>query len=438
MKRLLLATCLLLAVLRAGAATAEEAFAAKQAGDYPRAISLYQELLAADPGNTDLLLQLGTVQGWAKRYDDALATLERALALAPRDTDLRMARGRVLAWSGQHARAETVFQEIAAAEPRNLEAQNMLGRVQLWTRQFTAAEKTFDAILAAAPQDTDALVGRGDVEKLQDRPDLARPFYERAAAADPQSSEIKERLASVKRVGRWRLDAGIGASGFPGDVRDDWLESHASLRYAADKRTGVGLSVLYADRFGLTDEQYGLGVDHRLTDDFTGTAQLSLTPDADFLAQRALDLSATWRARRGDEHWPATLVLVDYRVAAYRPGTAHSLWVGVTQYTPHRVALTVKALASRNLNDNWTGGWQARLDGEPADDWRWYLAYADGKESLSSSVFDFLSELRTRAVFGGIAHDFSPAFGLRLDFAHEWTIGLPDRNAFHAGFTTRF
>ncbi|HYC70720.1 MAG TPA: tetratricopeptide repeat protein [Opitutaceae bacterium] len=438
MKRLLCAASLLLALARAPGATEPEAFAAKQAGDYPRAIALYRELVAADPDNAGLLFQLGTVQGWAGRYDEALATLERGLALAPRDLDLRLARGRVLAWSGQLGRAEAVFREIVRADPANLDARNMLGRVQAWTRQFAAAERTFDAILAQDPANTDALVGRGDVEKLQERPDAARPYYERAAATDPQASEIRRRLAGVRRAGRWRLDAGAGASTFPGDVREDWSGWDAALRYAIDKRTGASVAVEQAERFGLTDWLYSAGVDRRFSDDFSGTALASFTPDADFLARRTLALTGAWRARRGDDRLPPTLLLAEYKAATYDPGTAHSAWLGVTQYTTHRVAVTAKTLVSRNLNDRWTGGWQLRLDGEPADHWRWHLGYADSKESLSSTVFDLIRELRTRAVFAGWFYEFSPAFAIRLDAAHEWADGLPDRNAFHAGFTTRF
>lgn len=426
------------AAARAGGATEDEARAARQAGDYPRAIALYEELLAATPGNVSYLFQLGTVQGWAGRYDQALATLERGLALAPADTDLRMARGRVLAWSGQHARAEAVFREILAAEPGNLEAQNMLGRVQLWTRQFDAAERSFDAILAADPANTDALIARGDIEKLQERPDAARVFYERAAVTAPTSREIQNRLAEVRRLGRWRLDAGLELSSFDGDSREDWTDWRATLRYALDRKTGLSVGVERADRFGVLDTAYAAGADRRFTDNLSGTARFTLTPEADFLPVRALDLGGIWRVRVGDHSLPGTLLLADYRAASYGPGTVHLAWYGVTQYLPFRVAVTLKGLAARNLNARWTGAWQFRLDGEPAEKWRWHLAYADGKESLASTVFDFLAERRTRAVFGGLHYEFSPAFAVRLDLTHEWAAGLPDRNAFHAGLTTRF
>jgi hypothetical protein len=131
-------------------------------------------------------------------------------------------------------------------------------------------------------------------------------------------------------------------------------------------------------------------------------------------------------------------VHADYRVASYDPGTAQSLWVGGTRYIDGRTALTLRGLATRNLNHRWTGGWMLRLDREPSDTLRWHLGFVDSYESLASTVFDFSRRLRSRAVFGGIYREFSPSLGLKLDAVHEWTAGTPDRNSLHAGFVTRF
>lgn len=422
----------------APAATREAALAARAAGDYPRAIELFAVLLAAAPDDAELHLLLGTVQGWAGRYDDALLTLERGLGLAPLDTDLQLARGRVLAWSGRLGEAEQVFRGILARHPTNLEAQNMVGRVLTWRKRYDAAEAVYANILAAAPSDADALIGRGDVARFQERYDEARGFYERALAVDPGSAELARRLAAMRGAGRWRFDGGYEHSFFAGDLRADWSTWHAALRYAADRRTGLALGLEHSRRFGLTDTQITGTVDRRFSDAATGYARLSATPSADFYAKHMLAAGGTWRVRGGEgEHLPL-LMLADYRAATYAPGTAHSLWLGLTQYLSGRTALTARILATRNLNHRWTDGWMLRLDREPADHWRWHLGYVDSNESLSSTVVDFTRELRTRAVFGGIYYEFSPVFGVRLDLTHEWAGGLPDRNAVNASFTTRF
>lgn len=422
----------------ASAATLEEALAARQAADYPRAIALFSALVEAEPDNAERHLQLGTVQGWAGRYDEALVTLERGLALAPHDLDLRLARGRVLAWSGQLGPAEAVFREILTSEPGNLEAQNMVGRVLTWRKKFDAADAVFTNILTVAPSDPDALVGRGDIARFQERYDEARGFYARALVIDPGSAELAQRLASVRRAGRWRLDAGHEHSFFAGESREDSSTWLASLRYAANRKTGFALSLDHSKRFGLTDTQVTATIDRRFSDVSSGYARISLTPSADFYARNMLALGGTVRVRGGKGEQLPLLLLADYRAATYAPGTAHSLWLGVTQYTSNRTALTFKTLATRNLNDRWTGGWQLRLDREPADHWRWYAAYVDSNESLSSTFIDFTRRLRTRAIIGGVYYEFFPILGLRLDLTHEWAAGLPDRNAIHVGITTRY
>jgi hypothetical protein len=133
-----------------------------------------------------------------------------------------------------------------------------------------------------------------------------------------------------------------------------------------------------------------------------------------------------------------TLLHADYRAATYAPGTAHSLWAGFTQYLTGRHALTLRGLASRNLNNRWTGGWMLRFEAEPSDTLRWHLGVSDASESLSSTVFDFTTRIRTRAGFGSVYREFSPSLGLRLDAAHERPDTGPDRTSFHAGFVTRF
>lgn len=420
------------------APTFDEALAAKRTGDHARAIALFEQLAAAEPGNAEVLFHLGTVQGWTGRYDDALATFERARTLAPRDTDIRLGYGRVLAWSGKHAHAEAIFRELLVEQPGNLEALNMLGRVLTWQRQFDAASEVFGKILTVAPSNSDALIGQGDIERFQERFAEARAFYTRGLAIEPDSADLQQRLASVRGAGRWRLDVGFEHSAFSGDARDDWQGWEAALRYTLDRRTGVSLGYERARRFNLTDQQYSLGADRRFTDRFNASARLSATPSADFFARRSFAVSGVWRARNASEQWGTTLLLADYRAADFGIGTAHSLWLGATQHVTARVAVTLKSLLTRNLNDDWTTGWQVRLDGEPDDDWRWSLGYADASESLSSTIFDFTRDLRTRTLFGSVYRNFTSTLGVRLDLTHESTEGLPTRNALHVGVTTRF
>lgn len=431
---------LVLAVAAVGArgATFDEALAAKRAGDHARAIALFEVLVAAEPRNPHYLFHLGTVQGWAGRHADALASFERALALDPANVDLRLGRARVLAWSGRLAEAEFVFRAIIAEHPGNLEAQNMLGRVLAWQRQFDAADAIFADILRTAPDNVDALIGRGDILRAEERGAEARGFYERARRIEPDSDDLRQRLASVARASAWRVDVGYELSTFSGGAREDWTGWDAAARLALDRRTGVALGLERARRFGFVDTQVSLGADRRFNDNLNAYLRLSATPGADFFAKHMQAAGVVWRARRATPAWPQTFLTGDYRAATYGPGTAHSLWLGMTQHLTSRVAVTVRGLATRNLNRRWTHGAQIRLEGEPSDTWRWQVGFADTTESLSPTLFNLTRELRTRAGFAGVARELSARWAVRLDVVQERVESVPTRRSFHVGLTTRY
>ena len=409
------------------------------AGHFDRAEEIFRRIVADQPRNLDALNLLGILQGWNGHYAEAIPTLEHALELAPADTDLRLAHATVLAWSGSLGHAEQLVRTLIAEQPKNLVARNLLGRILLLQGKYEGARAVFAEVLARAPRNTEALLGTGDVfAHLEVYPE-ARKSYELALQTDPKSERILKRIDAVKHAGYWRLDLGWEYSTFSGHSgRSDWMGWDAALRYALDSQTGLSVTSAWARRYGLVDQQYSLGLDRRVTDPLFVYARASFTPRADFFAQRGLAVGGEWRVRPGTKALPPTVLLFDYRISTYEPGTAHSIWLGVTQYTSHGVAVTAKTLLSRNLNGHWTGGWLARLDGDINPQWRWDLGYADTTESLSSTIYDFTRSLRYHSAFGGIYREFSPGFALRLDLAHEWSPGNPARHTLHVGIVTRF
>jgi YaiO family outer membrane protein len=416
----------------------DEALEAKGGGRHAEAETRLLALARDHPSDREVLLHLGIIQGWLGRPIDALATFDSALLRWPGDPELRLGRGRILAWMGRLDEAEEIFRQLDADAPGLLEVRNMLGRVLAWRRRFDAADEVNAGILAQDPRNTDALIGRGDIQRAQGRLAEARALYSAAAEVEPRSADIAARLAGVRLAGAWRLDAGLEFSSFDDPTRPDWRGAYAALRHAASPRTGVGGQVDRAERYGARDTQYFLTIDHRLNDAWSVALRLGATPSADFLARRQLDASTVWQFREGTVRWPATELVADVRLADHGTATAQSVWVGLAQRLPHRLTATCKGLLSRNLNRRSTGGWQLRLAGEPTEDWRWSIGFADSEESFSPSRFELSRELRTRGFFGGVQHDISPLFSIRVDALIERIEGGATRRGVHAGITRRF
>ena len=56
------------------------------AGDNARALALYDEILAANPGDINALLRSGKLLSWDRRYDEALARYDAALTREPHNS----------------------------------------------------------------------------------------------------------------------------------------------------------------------------------------------------------------------------------------------------------------------------------------------------------------------------------------------------------------
>jgi YaiO family outer membrane protein len=97
------------------------AIAARESGDFDRAIELLEAADRASPANPEILRLLGTSYAFARRYEPAIAALNRARALAPRDQDIALALARAYLWSGRIGPAAEIAAAIARDDPGNAE-----------------------------------------------------------------------------------------------------------------------------------------------------------------------------------------------------------------------------------------------------------------------------------------------------------------------------
>ncbi len=434
-----LATSLLLGVPAFAANIADDAMAAKQAGDFPKAITLFEQALKLEPSNLTLLGQLATVQGWAGRYDDSLRTYEHALQLSPDDAILRLGRASVLAWAGKQERALAELDELIAADANNQDAKVLWARIHSWRKDYSTAEKTYASVIAAQPNHGDAHEALGDLHRWQDRKAEARNSYERALSITPQYAGLRSKIDSVRRAGfRSRVDLDFEHSSFAGKDRADWIDTTGSLHHAFSKLTSLALTVQQARRYNQSDTQYSAVAGHRFTEAWSGYVGAGVTPADSFLPKRSYSAGGGWKIHEAPDGAPATLLLADYRVSRYGSGTAQTLFVGPQHYATRRLSGTAHLIASRSLNGDWHTGWMARIDAQPVTGWHGFVGFANSTESVNASVFDFSTPRRVRAVMAGWAWELTAAFSVRLDFTHEWADRTPDRNAWHVGTSTRF
>lgn len=179
-----------------------EAFA--QMDDYPSAIALVKNALAAKADDVELQFQLGALH---ERAGDRKAAEKVFLALLDRNPDHAPSLnylGYMWAESGDNLkRAEDMLTRAVGQEPENGAYVDSLGWVYYRIGNLELAEKYLTDATRLLPRDAtvhdhlgDVLVKRGDMER-------ALAVYRTAIAIDPESKDndkIRSKIAEIERL----------------------------------------------------------------------------------------------------------------------------------------------------------------------------------------------------------------------------------------------
>jgi tetratricopeptide (TPR) repeat protein len=114
-------------------------------GQYPRAITLLEDLYADSPNTYLFYEKLKEAYEGVKRYDDALALVEGRLARHPNALDVRAERGRLLFLRGDEAGAHAAWDAVLAQQPIGLNTfltvYRVLTQVRLYDRAIAVLEQ---------------------------------------------------------------------------------------------------------------------------------------------------------------------------------------------------------------------------------------------------------------------------------------------------------
>jgi len=205
--------------------------------DYAAAISLYETLLAEQPGQVDLLIEAGRVNAWADRHAEAARLYRQAIDAAPqRRHDVLLALAWQLAWGGRHTEAIPLFEEVAQQIPaQRSEALHGLAESLAARNQLAQALEIYRR-LAADPADLRARKGEARTLLWLDRDDEAAACYRAILETRPQDKEAQIGLArSLNYGGRHFAAVSAYAAATldsPELARDTRIERATALRWA--------------------------------------------------------------------------------------------------------------------------------------------------------------------------------------------------------------
>lgn len=297
--RSVLAAVLILAAGLAPARAADPADLAFDAGDYDRALELYDDRLRDEPEDLPALVRSGKLLSWINRYDEAIARYDRALALDPTLAGARLERAKVLTWDGQLEPAVEGYRNYLADYPEDVEARMGLARCLSWLGRHEESRQEFAKVVEVKPGHVDALLGIARTYAWSGRFGEARDWYQRTLRVNPGNKDAELGLAYLYLWSGATEEAERRADGlarrYPDDVEVQELGRRARTQSAPDARLEVehiedtdendlrilrltgGLPVPPA-RVGLSYTHYDLAN----TNDDTGATIDSLFADAAF------------------------------------------------------------------------------------------------------------------------------------------------------------
>lgn len=170
---------------------------AYEGGDMPRALSLFEQVVALDALDNDnhyaMMLNLAQLQQQQKRYDDALATYDRFFAeTGSADPEAKMMKGQVLFLMDRHPEAAALMQEaIDASEAPKPEWKALLMQVHANSGNAGEAVRMAEQVAAAKPDDRRAQLNLAAVYQQAGMQDKALAVLEKLRSGGQLSEAIE-------------------------------------------------------------------------------------------------------------------------------------------------------------------------------------------------------------------------------------------------------
>jgi tetratricopeptide (TPR) repeat protein len=186
-----------------------------KSGDFDGAVAFLQGLLAASPGDEEVLYNLGVLHGEANRQDEALAYMEQVLAKNPEHAGSLNYVGYTLAERGQDLdRAEAMIRAALAQRSDDGYIVDSLGwvyyvraRTQLSAGQTAEGRVALERSIkelerAAVLTGGDPVISEhlGDAYLLRSDRKRALRHYEEAVSRDPRQAEQPHLLEKLERL----------------------------------------------------------------------------------------------------------------------------------------------------------------------------------------------------------------------------------------------
>jgi tetratricopeptide (TPR) repeat protein len=173
-------------------------------GDYGHARETFQAALALQPGDPNLLYNLGQCSEQLGQYARAEQHYEQCLQATPNHAECRLALASLLLRENRRPEAVKMVEQWLGREPKLGGPYAVDGWLWRQCGDLPRAQGRLQQALLFEPNNTLALTELGQLYETMGRPDRACVLYERCLQVKPDQPALRDRLASLKREGATR------------------------------------------------------------------------------------------------------------------------------------------------------------------------------------------------------------------------------------------
>jgi Flp pilus assembly protein TadD len=176
-----------------------------QAGDYNRAIAVYQQAAELEPKNASIYSGIGYLYALQGNYSTALNFYRRATALNPNNSDYQYALGYVSGNLGDNARAKEAYRRAIQLNRSNVNAYVGLATILLRLGDYKSAQWAYDEAVKLAPKNPQVFELRGTMLKKQGKAKEAIAIFRKARDLYEQQGKYD----SVSRIEATLRELGV-------------------------------------------------------------------------------------------------------------------------------------------------------------------------------------------------------------------------------------
>lgn len=222
----------------------EKALSLHRAGRLEDAGRLYEQILAADPGNASAWHFVGVVYHQLGNSDAAVAAIKRALELDPRYADASNNLGNVYRECGEFDAALSAYERAVEILPGHADAWNNIGVMRSGRCEYDKAEGAYARAVEIDPRHLAAWQNRGNLASRVEKFEMSIAAFRKVIAVRPGDSRAYDGLSrTLYRAGK--IDEAIA-------VYKEWLAAdpdNAVARHMLAACTGAAAPERASDKF---------------------------------------------------------------------------------------------------------------------------------------------------------------------------------------------